>query len=94
MVADAPSESRRRLLVVTAVLSVACTGGAVYGWPAMRQILRRAGDLRDGCTAGSPLDSKCDDQEKLFGLVFTVGAWANQEKKRNAEKSNARERVT
>ena len=48
----------------------------------MRQILRRDGELRDGCADTDADDADdtdaCDAQEARFGLIFTVGAWANQ----------------
>ena len=36
------------------------SGGAVYGWPSMRQILRRDGALREGCGGALEDDAVLD----------------------------------
>ena len=65
-------------LFVTAFLSVAAMGGTVYGWPSMRPILRRDGVLLGPCAGQNVTHATCDWQERSFGLVYTLGAWANQ----------------
>jgi len=72
------STSRRLLHVVAAFGVIALMGGAVYGWPSMRQTLRREGALRSSSCDNVPVDEACNEQELSFGLVFTVGSWANQ----------------
>lgn len=69
----------RLAYVLTAFLSIALMGGAVYGWPSMREVLLRDRVLYDAeeCD-GNALGEVCDSQELAFGVVFTVGAWANQ----------------
>ncbi|KAJ1629848.1 hypothetical protein T492DRAFT_840473 [Pavlovales sp. CCMP2436] len=75
----APPHPRRALLFSTAFASVALLSGVVYGWPAMRRILRRNRVLAEGCTfdpaTGEPF--ACNAQELRLGLVYTLGSYAN-----------------
>ena len=60
--------------MLLAIAMISFTGGAVYGWPSMRAIL-----IRDHVLLGSCLPTaQCDEQERDFGLIFTLGAWSNQ----------------
>lgn len=90
-----PESSRhphRLGLTIAAILAITSTGGSVYGWPAMRRILRREGT--PACDAPPPMPPSapssprlpplrletptCDSQEQALSLVFTAGSWANQ----------------
>lgn len=69
----------RALLFGAAFASVALLSGVVYGWPSMRRLLVRNRVLAVGCASGAdgaPL--ACDEQELRFGLVYTLGSYANQ----------------
>jgi MFS family permease len=44
----------------------------------MRPILRREGALRSSSCQEVPANQACNDQELSFGLIFTIGSWANQ----------------
>jgi MFS family permease len=66
---------------------IALTGGTVYGWPAMRVMLLREAVIQStscprnetSTSAVSPSsEAKCPERELVFGLIFTVGSWANQ----------------
>ena len=79
-----PQHPRPLLSWAFAFCSVACMGGVVYGWPSMRKILLRDGTL-DTCNATLADEAllngttiQCKDEELAFGLIFTVGATANQ----------------
>jgi MFS family permease len=54
---------RRWILYIYAFLTVSFAAGAVYGWPALRRILRQEGSTLS---------------EEQFGAIFTVGAWSAQ----------------
>lgn len=69
----------RGLLFVAASASVALLSGVVYGWPSLRRLLVRNAVLAEGCETGpdgAPLP--CDAQELRFGLIYTLGSYANQ----------------
>jgi len=69
----------RVFYVVAAWMLIGFMGGAVYGWPSMRQILLREGAmLPPDCDGAAVADAVCDNQEVSLGLVFTVGSWSNQ----------------
>merc|ERR1719352_705962 len=72
------SSCRNLLHAIAAFLAIAIMGGAVYGWPSMRPILRREGLLRSGPCENEPADQACNEQELSFGLIFTIGSWSNQ----------------
>lgn len=79
-----PAHPRPLLAWAFAFFSVACMGGVVYGWPSMRKILLRDGTL-DTCNATladaallNGTSIQCKEEELAFGLIFTVGATANQ----------------
>ena len=76
--ADDPQRQGRLVRCALAIAMIFLSGGAVYGWPSMRQILRRDGALREGCGGALEDDAPCDAQEERFGMIFTAGAWANQ----------------
>jgi len=69
----------RLAYVLTALLFTALMGGAVYGWSSMRELLLRDQVLYDPEECDSiALGEVCDSQELSYGVVFTVGSWANQ----------------
>mmetsp|Transcript_23947 Transcript_23947/g.80444 ORF Transcript_23947/g.80444 Transcript_23947/m.80444 type:complete len:459 (-) Transcript_23947:57-1433(-) len=77
--ADRPRVLGRTLpswsLFTYAFVCVSLVSGAVFGWPAMRSLLRREGTLADRCAGGQ---TECTQRELGFGLIFTIGSWANQ----------------
>lgn len=76
-VGGAGPRDQRCFLVVMAIVTISLTGGVIYGWPSMRRILRRDMLLLDP-SCSSDLTIVCDEQERSFGLIFTMGAWCNQ----------------
>ena len=60
---------------IAAFVMIALMGGSVYGWPSLRAVLFLDAHLAEGCDEG---DAVCDPQLLAFGLVYTVGSWANQ----------------
>jgi LAT3 family solute carrier family 43 protein 3 len=61
--AHLPVRFRRWILYAFAFSSVSLAGGLVYGWPALRQQLKRDGSVLS---------------EKQLGAAFTAGAWSTQ----------------
>ena len=59
---------RRWILFVYAFVSIALSGGTVYGWPALRRALVDEGDATEQGSLS----------EAQLGIVFTVGAWTSQ----------------
>ena len=58
---------------VAAFVMIALMGGSVYGWPSLALLFSMR--TWQGCDEG---DAVCDPQLPAFGLVYTVGSWANQ----------------
>jgi MFS family permease len=81
-------QRHRWLFLAAAIFFISTQGGVVYGWPSMRAIMRRNDILLPrSCNATPPVATGapqfnstelCIEQELDFGLIYTVGAWANQ----------------
>eukprot|EP00448_Togula_jolla_P019723 CAMPEP_0170574580 /NCGR_PEP_ID=MMETSP0224-20130122/3377_1 /TAXON_ID=285029 /ORGANISM="Togula jolla, Strain CCCM 725" /LENGTH=447 /DNA_ID=CAMNT_0010897249 /DNA_START=24 /DNA_END=1363 /DNA_ORIENTATION=+ len=67
----------RRAYWVCAFFCIAFMGGSIYGWPSVRTILRRDNTLYTAECAETGEDP-CTEQELAFGMIFAIGAWANQ----------------
>eukprot|EP00927_Polykrikos_kofoidii_P046942 TRINITY_DN41047_c0_g1_i1.p1 TRINITY_DN41047_c0_g1~~TRINITY_DN41047_c0_g1_i1.p1 ORF type:complete len:508 (-),score=60.93 TRINITY_DN41047_c0_g1_i1:33-1556(-) len=66
---------QKRAYMAFAIVSIALTGGGIYGWASMRAVLLRDGSLRDNCEDGV---KDCVEQELALGLLYTFGSWSNQ----------------
>jgi len=70
------NEQKRWFYVVLAFIQAGLTAGIIFGFPELEIIFTREGVYEDHC-ASTDLKRPCEEQKLFYGLIFTIGVFAN-----------------